>query len=68
MGLWGVVMYWLAFGLMRRLWGRWYGEESRQEEVCSSGVQGVGDERIGPVRVAFQERKGRNSEGEQEGG
>lgn len=63
----GVTVYKLAFGVMRALWGHWYGSKSRQEEVCASRLSGVGEEGTGAVRVTFQERRpfgGREGKGE----
>ena len=57
----GVTVYKLAFGVMRAVWGRWYGSKSRQEEVCTSRLSSVGQEGTGSVRITLQEQKRRRS-------
>lgn len=54
------MMYQVAFGAIRGLWGRWYDQESKQETLLRARLQSVGEEGHEPVRVTLQKQGGRD--------
>jgi hypothetical protein len=50
------MMYQVAFGAIRGLWGRWYDQESKQETLLRARLQSVGEEGHEPVRVTLQKQ------------
>ena len=58
------MVYQVAFGVLRRFWGRWYGQESEQEALLRARLQSVGEEGHEPVRVTLQKQECGDSEAE----
>jgi len=54
------MVYQVAFGVLRRFWGRWYGQESEQEALLRARLQSLGEEGHEPVRVTLQKQGGRD--------
>ena len=58
------MVYQVTFGVLRRFWGRWYGQESEQEALLRGRLQSMGEEGHESVRVTLQKQERGDPEAE----